>query len=169
MRKYAIAIAVALAGSLGLTACDQGGDDKTIDTVEMTEQVAVPAAGAEKSEWRAYMIDVVQRNMEGVTSSRPYLYFIPDGDADEDLADRINQLENVQNVVARTVLPGNMLAFGGPNSDITAEFVIDAFAEAGVGSFKDVVVLVIGDSADEQRVREGLDSSDATVRFVSMR
>lgn len=168
MRKFVIAISMALAASLALTACDRDGDESAVQTEAMTEQVAVPAADADKTQWRAYMVDVVQRNLEGVTSSRPYLYFIPGGDADEDLADRINQLENVQNVVARTVLPGNMLAFGGPDSDITAEFVIDAFADAAAGSFKDVVVLVIGASADEQAVRDGLETSGATVRFVSM-
>lgn len=168
MRKFAIAISMALAASLALTACDKDSKESAAQSEAMAEQVAVPAADADKAQWRAYMVDVVQRNMEGVTSTRPYLYFIPAGDTDEDIADRINQLENVQNVVARTVLPGNMLAFGGPDSDITAEFVIDAFADAGVGSFKDVVVLVIGESADEQAVREGLETSGATVRFVSM-
>lgn len=169
MRKYAIAISLALATSLALTACDNTGDEPVADAEVMAPAVAVPAADADKSQWRAYIIDVVQRNLEGVTSRRPFVYFIPAGDADEDIADRINQLDNVQTVVARTVLPGNMLAFGGPDSSITAEFVIDAFADAGVGSFNDVVVLVIGDPADEEQVREALDASDAKVRFVSMR
>jgi hypothetical protein len=74
----------------------------------------------------------------------------------------------VQDTVARGVLPGNLLAFGGPSSAATSEFVVDAFKNANPGSFKDVIVLFIGDKADEQKVEDALKPTGATFRFVEM-
>ena len=82
------------------------------------------------------------------------------------VADRQNQLDNVGNVVARGVLPGNMMAFGGPDSTITAQLVVDAFKEVQAGSFKDVVVLFIGAPADFESVKQALATSGADARFV---
>jgi hypothetical protein len=66
------------------------------------------------------------------------------------------------------VLPGNLLAFGGPNSSKTGDFVIAAFKDAKPGSFKGVIVVVIGDQADQQRVEQALQPTGATVRYVLM-
>ena len=93
---------------------------------------------AYSSEWKKYLVSVVTANMQGVKSNRPYMYFVPGGNDDGAQLDRQNQLDNVGNVVARGVLPGNMMAFGGPDSTITAQLVVDAFKEVQAGSFKDV-------------------------------
>jgi hypothetical protein len=74
----------------------------------------------------------------------------------------------VQDTVARGVLPGNLLAFGGPSSAATSEFVVDAFKNANPGSFKDVIVVFIGDKADEQKVSDAMKPTGATFRFVEM-
>jgi hypothetical protein len=66
------------------------------------------------------------------------------------------------------VLPGNLLAFGGPDSAKTADFVISAFGKAQPGTFKGVIVLFIGDEADHQRVEDAIKPSGATFRFVQM-
>mgnify|MGYP001552894608 CR=1 FL=1 len=70
--------------------------------------------------------------------------------------------------MARGVLPGNLLAFGGPDSTKTADLVVAAFKDAKPGSFKDVIVLFIGDKAHEQRVTDALKPTGATIRFVVM-
>jgi hypothetical protein len=70
--------------------------------------------------------------------------------------------------VARGVLPGNLLAFGGPSSATTADLIVAAFKDAKPGSFKDVIILFIGDQADEQRVTDALKPTGATIRFVVM-
>ena len=87
---------------------------------------------------------------------------------DDQQAQNARQLQGVQDTVARGVLPGNLLAFGGPSSAATSEFVIDAFKNANPGSFKDVIVVFIGDKADEQKVTDALKPTGATFRFVEM-
>lgn len=116
--------------------------------------------------WKQYLVSVVTANMNGVKSNHPYMYFVPGGDDDAAKADRNNQLGNVTGIVSRGVLPGNMLAFGGPDSAITAQLVADAFKDVQTGSFKGVVVLFVGAQANFSRVKEALAQSGADVRFV---
>jgi hypothetical protein len=129
----------------------------------------MPTTAGDRAGWKAYLVDVVKRNMAGVTSSRPYMYFVPAGEDQAAQDERINQLENVRTVVARTVLPGNMLAFGGPDSKLTGDLIVDSFKEAKAGAFKDVIVLFVGAAADQARVQEVLAASGATYRFVEMK
>src|SRR3546814_9133336 len=87
--------------------------------------------------WRMFMTEVVKRNLAGVTES-PFMYFLPASGGEDAAGEYDRQLENVQNVVARTVLPGNMLAFGSPDSEKMAELIEEAFAGAPADSMKDV-------------------------------
>jgi hypothetical protein len=102
--------------------------------------------------------------MQGMSASQPYAYMVPAGDSDDVKDSRDRQLSNVQDTVARGVLPGNMLVFGGPDSGKTADLLTTAFKDAKPGSFKGVIVLFIGDKADEQRVEDVLKPTNATIR-----
>jgi hypothetical protein len=75
----------------------------------------------------------------------------------------------VKNVVARGVVPGNMMAFGGPDSKLTAQLIADAFKDVQTGSFKGVVVLFIGAQSEADGVKQALASSGADARFVEVR
>ena len=165
MRKFLIAATLALAGTLALSACNQQGDNQAT-----TQQAAVPKPTDPNNAqaWNAYLGQIVQNNMQGMTAERPYAYLVPAGTDDDATAKYGRQLQNVQDTVARGVLPGNLLAFAGPNSAKTADFVIAAFQDAKPGSFKDVIVLFIGDAADKDRVMTALQPTGATVRFVAM-
>jgi hypothetical protein len=165
MRKFLIAATFALAGSLALSACN-----KQEDTQQTTQQAAAtkPTDPNDAQAWNAYLGQIVQNNMQGMTAERPYAYMVPAGDDDDAKAKYDRQLQNVQDTVARGVLPGNLLAFAGPNSARTADFVTAAFQGAKPGSFKDVIVLFIGDEADKDRVTAALQPTGATVRFVAM-
>jgi hypothetical protein len=59
-----------------------------------------------------------------------------------------------------------MMAFGGPDSKMTSDLIINAFKDAQPGSFKDVVVLFIGATAEGAAVKLALDPTGADVRFV---
>jgi hypothetical protein len=131
--------------------------------------VPVPAATADKAAWKTYLVSIVRQNMHGVKSNSPYMYFVPGGDEQAVQDDRESQLQNVSGTVARGVMPGNMLAFGGPDSKLTADLVVAAFKDAQDGSFKDVVVLFVGAPADQDRVKEALAKSKAEFRFVEMK
>lgn len=165
MRKLLTTIALACFATFALSACD-----KTQPPEQVAEQapavVSMPTNATDKAAWKAYLVQVVTANMTGVKSNHPYMYFVPGGDDDAVKGERNNQLENVKNVVARGVLPGNMMAFGGPDSKVTSQLIIDAFKDVQAGAFKDVVVLFIGAPADADGVKQALLSSGADVRFV---
>ncbi|MCX7513111.1 hypothetical protein [Frateuria sp. STR12] len=165
MRKFLIAATFALAGTLALSACN-----KQDDSQQTTQQAAAtkPTDPNDAQAWNAYLGQIVQNNMQGMTAERPYAYLVPAGTDPDAQAKYDRQLQNVQDTVARGVLPGNLLAFAGPNSARTADFVTAAFAGAKPGSFKDVIVLYIGDEADKDRVMAALQPTGATVRFVAM-
>jgi len=165
MRKFLIAATFALAGSLALSACN-----KQDDSQQTTQQAAAPKPTDpnDAQAWNAYLGQIVQNNMQDMTAERPYAYLVPAGTDEDAQAKYDRQLSNVQDTVARGVTPGNLLAFAGPNSAKTADFVTAAFAGAKPGSFKGVIVLFIGDEADKDRVNAALQPTGATVRFVAM-
>jgi hypothetical protein len=159
MRKILSIIAFVGVAALTLSACDQGDKPKAEAVEQKPVVIPVPTNATDKNAWKQYLVSVVTANMQGVRSNHPYMYFVPGGDDDTSKADRDNQLSNVKIVVSRGVLPGNMLAFGGPVSSVTAQLVVDAFKDAGAGTFKDVVVLFVGAPADAETVK-------TAVRFV---
>ena len=168
LKKSISLVFAACAMTLALSACNKQ-EEAAAPTEQVAEVVALPAKTAAPAEWKKYLAAVVMQNMKGVKSNRPYMYFVPGGDDGKAVIDRSNQLDNVSVAVSRGVLPGNMLAFGGPDSAITADLIIDSFKEAGAGTFKDVTVLFVGGQADTERVKEALTASGATYRFAEMK
>jgi hypothetical protein len=168
MRKLTlIATALALTGCLALTACNKSGDGQQ-QASQQTQQLTKPTDPTDTKAWGAYLGQIVQGNMQGMSAPQPYAYMVPAGDTDDAKDSRDRQLSNVQDTVDRGVLPGNLLAFGGPDSGKTADLLTTAFKDAKPGSFKGVIVLFIGDKADEQRVDDVLKPTNATIRFVQM-
>ena len=167
MRKFALIAALALTASLALSACGKHEEAQQADQ-QTSQQATKPTDPNDTKAWNAYFGQIVQNNMQGMKADRPYPYLVPAGDDDASKAGYQRQLENVQDTVARGVLPGNLLAFAGPDSSKTADLIVAAFQGAKPGSFKGVIVLFIGDKADEQRVETAVNPTGATVRFVQM-
>ena len=165
MRKIT-AIIFAACAAFALGACNKEQEAAAPQAEAKPQVAAVPTNPSDKTAWKQYLVSVVTANMQGVKTNHPYMYFVPAGDDDATKSDRQNQLDNVKNVVARGVLPGNMMAFGGPDSKTTADLIVASFADAQAGSFKDVVVLFIGAPGDLDAVKQALASSGAEVRFV---
>jgi hypothetical protein len=169
MRKLTlIATALALTGCLALTACNNQSNDNQQQQAAAPAQVTKPTDPNDAKGWNAYLGQIVTQNMQGMTAPQPYAYLVPAGDSDDAKDARDRQLSNVQDIVARGILPGNLVAIGGPDSGKTGDMVTDAFKDAKAGSMKGVIILVIGDKADEQRVDDVLKPTNATVRFVQM-
>lgn len=182
MNKFIRMLSFALCTALLLAACGPSDEDKAkaaaaAAAAEAAKPVPLPAPGSDDAAWQKYLVSVVTHNMQGVKTNRPYMYYVPGG---TDLAaeeSRGRQLDEVNNTVARGVLPGNMLAFGGPDSKLTADLIVAAFGAteekpnggANEGSFKNVVVLFAGAAADEERVKQALAKSGAEFRFVEMK
>jgi hypothetical protein len=165
MRKFVLIAAIALTATLGLSACQKHQDDDQQNAQQA--QAAKPTDMNDSKGWNAYMGQLVQKNMQGMRAAQPYAYMVTAGLTDDAKAQNERQLQNVEDTVARGVVPGNLLAFGGPDSAKTADLTIAAFKDAKPGSFKDVIVLFIGDQADEQRVGDALKPTGATYRFVA--
>ena len=174
MNKFIRTFSFALCSTLLLAACGPSDEDKQ-KAAEAAAQAAanapvpLPAPGADDGAWQKYLVSVVTRNMQGVKTNHPFMYYVPAGDTQAAQDARKSQLDNVGAAVARGVLPGNMLAFGGPDSKATADLIVEAFKDANEGSFKDVVVLFAGASADQQRVQDAIAKSGAQLRFVEMK
>lgn len=169
MRKLTlIAAALALTGCLALSACNnqQQGDGQ--QQAQQSQAVTKPTDPNDTKAWGAYLGQIVQKNMQGMSAPQPYAYMIPAGDSDDAKDARDRQLSNVQDIVARGVLPGNLIAFGGPDSGKTADLVTTAFKDAKPGSLKGVIIIVIGDKADEQRVQDVLKPTDDVTRYIEM-
>ena len=169
MRKLTlVATALALTGCLALSACNNQSGDNQQQASQQPQQLTKPTDPNDTKAWNAYLGQIVQNNMQGMSAPQPYPYLVPAGDSDDQKDARDRQLSNVQDTVARGVLPGNLLVFAGPDSGKTADLLTTAFKDAKPGSFKGVIVLFIGDKADGQRVDDVLKPTDATTRFVQM-
>jgi hypothetical protein len=167
MRKFTLIAAIALTAGLVLGGCSKGQDQAQ----QATQQAAAatkPTNVNDTKAWQAYLGPLVQKNLQGMAAQQPYVYFVTPGQTDDDKAQNDRQLQNVQDTVARGVLPGNLLAFTGPVSATTADMIVAAFKDAKPGTFKDVIVLFIGDKADQQRVEDVIKPTGATFRFVQM-
>jgi len=102
--------------------------------------------------WRAYVSDVVTRNM-GEISSQPYVYLLP-GESTADFQGSYDRLlEKAQGDVARGIVSGNMLAYASPSSAKMADIVQAAFKDVPPDTMKGVKVLFIGDAGDNDRVK----------------
>ena len=133
-------------------------------------ELVAPSNGDDTA-WKTYLGKVVGQNMAGVTD-RNFSYYLPansqvlnEGDQDgRSQFDR--QLENVTTVVLRTVLPGNMLSFGSPDSEKMADLIVMSFAEAEPDALAGSQVLFIGRPEDSERVRVAVEAAGAKYLFI---
>ncbi|WP_189454160.1 hypothetical protein [Cognatilysobacter bugurensis] len=119
----------------------------------------------DEAAWGEYLVEVVKRNMEGVTSS-PYLYTLPAETSPDFQGYYDRQLEKAQVDIQRGILEGNLLAYGGPSSGKIADLVIAAFQKAQPGSMKGVKVLFIGKPEDDARVQAAVAPAGVDYKFV---
>jgi hypothetical protein len=127
--------------------------------------VAMPTDPANKQGWQDYMGDVINRHMEGV-NNQLFAYLLPPESASDfqDQYDRL--LEKAKSDVARGIIAGNLLAYGGPSSGKTADLVVEAFKPVQPGTMKGVKVLFIGSSADSERVKAAVEPAGVNYVFV---
>ena len=182
MKKYTLRLILAMSAALLLVACGPSEEEKQ-KAAEQAAQAAeiaaeqaalkLPADATNKTAWQAYLVAQVKRfmreNPKLVKTNHPYMYYVPTGDGADQQSDRANQLDNVKTTVGRGVLPGNLMAFGGPDSKFTADLVTEAFKDAGDGALKGVVVIFVGAQADSDRVKESTTKSGSDYHFVELR
>ena len=163
---------LSLALGLGLAACQSPEDEGETakKPAAAPAALAVPASADDKL-WKPYLQQVISQHMEGVTD-RVYPYYLPANSTTIDADGRSQydrQSENVTAVISRTVLPGNMLAFGSPDSAKMADLMLSAFSGAKPDALKGSQVLFIGKPEDSARVQGPVEASGAKYIFVEAR
>ena len=148
-----------------ISACKKEEAAKPAASAPAAAPVTLPTDPNDTAAWKNYLVSVAKQNMEGIRQ-RPYMYYVPAGDTPEILEQVDRQISDVTDVVGRGILPGNMIAFGSPDSTRLADGIIEAFKVARPNSLKDVRVLFIGAAVDEQRVRDAVAPSAAEFVFV---
>ena len=169
MSRSLIALLI-LASCLALSAC-VSGDDEAAPKVVVAAPVPRAPAGTDDKQWKLYLQQVVSQNMGGVTD-RVFPYYLPanstvptPGDLDH-RSQYDRQLENVTTVMSRTVLPGNMMVFGSPDSAKMADLIVAAFSGAKPDALKGSQVLFIGKPEDGARVKTAAEAVGSKYIFV---
>lgn len=168
MSRQLIALSL-LSLTLVLSACS--GEEAEPIRKERAVVAPVLPAGTDDAAWKSYLGQVASQHQEGVTD-RTVGYYLPmnsgvptPGDLDNKSAyDR--QLEGVVGAVQRTVTPGNMLAFGSPDSAKMADLIVAAFTGAKPEAVKGSTVLFIGKPADSARVQPLVEAAGGKYVFV---
>ena len=135
-----------------------------------TATVAAPLtapATADDTAWRAYVSDVVTRNMEGI-ANQPYVYYLPAATGDEaaDTGNYDRLLDKAKSDVARGIVRGNMLAYASSDSAKMGDIVVDAFTDVAPDTMKGVRVVFIGSAADQARVAEAVAPAGVEYIFI---
>jgi len=135
---------------------------------EAAAVVLTAPKSVDDKEWKPYLQQVINQHMEGVTD-RVFPYYLPANSAEIQADGRSQfdrQAENVTTVISRTVLPGNMLAFGSPDSAKMADLILMSFSGAKPDALKGSQVLFVGKAEDSARVQAPVEASGAKYIFV---
>lgn len=167
--RFAPLALVALIG-LGLAGCGQQEQQAAAPAQQQAaEELTAPADANDSRAWKLYLTNVVKQNMPQRMRSSPFMYYLPSSTTEDFQGEYERQLDNVAGTVERGVLPGNMLAFGSPESAKMADLIVESFATASPGSFNGVRVLYIGKAEDSERVATAVGPSGAEYVFVEVK
>ena len=146
--------------ALPLSACKK--EEAPVEAVKAP--LAAPA-NDDRQAWMAYLSDVVNRNMDGI-QNQPFVYMVP-SEALPDFADQYDRLlEKAKMDVARGIIAGNLLAYGGHSSAKVGDLVVESFKDVQPTSMKGVKVLFIGKPSEDARVKAAVTPSGVDYTFI---
>ncbi|RZA35030.1 MAG: hypothetical protein EOP92_12670 [Lysobacteraceae bacterium] len=120
---------------------------------------------ADDAAWKAYLQDVVGRNMGNVTNN-PFVYYLTSQSNPKFASDYAGQLDQVKNALARGIVGGNLIAFGSPESAKMADIAVEGFKGVPADTMKKVKIVFIGQPADSERVKAAVTATGADYVFV---
>lgn len=147
--------------ALPLAACNKDADKPK---EEVKAPLSVPL-NDDAAAWRAYVTDVVGRNMQGVTND-PFVYLLPSENSADFQGSYDRLLDKAQSDVSRGIMGGNLLAFASPSSAKTADLVVSTFEAAQPDKLKGVKLLFIGKAEDNERVKLAVALSGVDYVFI---
>ena len=160
-----------LAAMFGLSACETSEQDvETAKKTETAAAIATPTTSDDKL-WKPYLAQQIGKHMD-VVSDRLFSYYLPADNAtvEADGRTKYDRLsEGVTAAISRTVLPGNLLAFGSPDSKRMADMIVSAFSGAKPDALKGSHVLFIGKAEDSARIQPLVEASGAKYIFEEVK
>ena len=159
--KIATRLLLATCLVLPLAACKK----EEAVTVEAAPVALVAPAKTDDAGWKAYLSEVVLRNMGEITN-QPFLYYLPNQADPEFQAKYDRQLEQAKNAIARGIVGGNLIAFGSPESAKMADIAVASFTGVPADTMKKVKIVFIGEAADSERVKAAVAPTGADYVFV---
>ncbi|GLQ45758.1 hypothetical protein GCM10007862_08090 [Dyella lipolytica] len=158
-------------GALGLTlaGCHHSTptDGSTNAALNTSNGPAKPATTADENTWGNYLAEQGKLHGKDV-GMRPYIYVIPAGNSVGASARRQNETDSVVHSIGPILMPGGMLIVGGPDAAQTTAFITAVSKQLKADAMKGIVVMVVSEASEQPGVTSALESSGATVRFVSM-
>ena len=133
--------------------------------VEVAQAALVAPDKSDEAGWKAYLSDVVLRNMGEITN-QPFLYYLPTQADPEFQAKYDRQLEQAKNAIARGIVGGNLIAFGSPESAKMADIAVTSYTGVTADTMKKVKIVFIGDAVDSERVQAAVTPTGADYVFV---
>lgn len=168
MRKYALVVMLALAATLTLAACSGSGSDAAKQQNNQQQKVQKPSDPDDKAAWNEYLSQVLNNNLGDANPNNMYAYMVPGSDSDSDKDKRSRQLSNVSTIIGRGIQPGNVIAVGGPDSKVTADFAKKALKASKKGAMQGVTFMFIGDPSEKGEVADAVKPTGADFKFVKM-
>ena len=142
--------------------------NKEADAPKAVDKAPLTAPTNEDSDaWKAYVIDIVGRNMEGVTN-QPFLYLLPAESSTDFQGSYDRLLDKAKSDISRGILGGNLLAYSSASlsSAKVADMVVAAFEGLKPDKLKGVKLLFIGKPEDSERVKAAVAASGVNYVFV---
>ncbi|MET0580697.1 MAG: hypothetical protein ABWY48_07380 [Pseudoxanthomonas sp.] len=157
-----IATRLLLAACLVLTfaACKKQEAAAPVEAAPLTAPTT-----ADDVAWKAYLQDVVARNMGTITNS-PFVYYLTSQSNPKFESDYKGQQDQVSNALARGIVGGNLIAFGSPESAKMADIIVAGFAGVPANTMENVKIIFIGQAADSERVKAAVTAAGADYVFV---
>jgi hypothetical protein len=166
MTRYPLALLL-LSAVIGLSACESPESDVNTDKKAAVRPAVPKPSNNDDKLWKPYVADKIGRHMD-VVSDRVISYYLPADNAtiEADGRSKFDRLaEGVTAAVSRTVLPGNLLAFGSPDSKRMADLIESAFSGAKPDALKGSTVLFVGNAEDSARIQPMVEASGARYIF----
>jgi hypothetical protein len=155
MKQFSLVFA--LCAVLGLSACSEQAADAPVAAAPAT---AVPT-GTDKAEWSKFMNAVVKPHFKQGETGRVWPYLVMPGETEENG----RKLETLKQSVVNGLQPGQLFAYVGPDSTVTADLIVEGFKEAKPDSLKRSTLIFAGKRADEERVRTAVTASGMSFEF----
>ncbi|KAF1005949.1 MAG: hypothetical protein GAK28_02857 [Luteibacter sp.] len=155
-----------LAGMVVLGGCHHQEDPGVADP-PVSQAIKPPAGNAGAGTWRAFAARVVHDEVKDDTL-HPFTFAVPAGDDADAKEARRSIVMAVRTTLGNTAIPGNLLAFTGPDSRAVAAVIEESFRDLPTSVTKGVTVLYIGTSDMSSRVDKVMRDAGARLRVRAM-